>query len=73
MANPWHEQLTFDNLKARQGELRDSVAGNKALWILGFAGAYIVMAAAQLPGAALMTIAGGRSRPLSVPAADGGG
>ena len=55
----WHEQLTFDNLKARQGELRASVEANKAAWIAGFGIAYIVMAAAQLPGAALMTIAGG--------------
>ncbi|MEM7587925.1 MAG: TVP38/TMEM64 family protein, partial [Acidobacteriota bacterium] len=55
----WHEQLTFENLKSRQDELRDSTEENKPLWILGFAVAYIVMAAAQLPGAALMTIAGG--------------
>ncbi len=55
----WHEQLTFENLKARQGELQASVAENRTLWIAGFALAYIVMAAAQLPGAALMTIAGG--------------
>ena len=55
----WHEQLTFDNLKARQGELRASVETNQAVWIVGFALAYIVMAAAQLPGALLMTLAGG--------------
>ncbi len=55
----WHEQLTFDNLKARQGELRTSVEANQVVWIVGFALAYIVMAAAQLPGAALMTLAGG--------------
>ena len=55
----WHEQLTFDNLKARQGELRVSVADNPTAWIVGFALAYIVMAAAQLPGATLMTIAAG--------------
>ncbi len=55
----WHEQLTFDNLKARQGELRTSVETNQVVWIVGFALAYIVMAAAQLPGAALMTLAGG--------------
>ncbi|MCP3957904.1 MAG: FAD-dependent oxidoreductase [bacterium] len=55
----WHEQITFENLKSRQGELRASVEENQALWVVGFALAYIVMAAAQLPGAALMTIAGG--------------
>ncbi len=55
----WHEQLTFENLKTRQSELRASVETDKALWIVGFGLAYIVMAAAQLPGAALMTIAGG--------------
>ena len=55
----WHEQLTFENLKAQQDELRASVAANRTVWIVGFALAYIVMAAAQLPGAALMTIAGG--------------
>ena len=55
----WHEQLTFEKLKARQGELQASVAANKTVWIFGFAVAYIVMAAAQLPGAALMTLAGG--------------
>ncbi len=55
----WHELVTFENLKAQQGELRASVAENQALWIVGFGIAYIVMAAAQLPGAALMTIAGG--------------
>ena len=55
----WHEQLTFENLQTQQGELRESVAANKPTWILGFALAYIVMAAAQLPGASLMTVAGG--------------
>ncbi len=55
----WHEQLTFENLKAQQDELRASTEANKPLWILGFTIVYIVMAAAQLPGAALMTIAGG--------------
>ncbi len=55
----WHEQVTFDNLKARQGELQASVEANRTPWVVGFAIAYIVMAAAQLPGAALMTIAGG--------------
>ncbi len=55
----WHEQLTFESLKSRQDELRASVEGNQLLWIVGFAIAYIVMAAAQLPGAALMTLAGG--------------
>ncbi len=55
----WHEQLTFENLKARQGELRASVEADKATWIVGFGVVYIVMAAAQLPGAVLMTIAAG--------------
>jgi len=55
----WHEQLTFENLQTQQGELRESVAANKSVWILGFALAYVVMAAAQLPGASLMTVAGG--------------
>ena len=55
----WHELVTFDNLKAQQEDLRASTAASPARWILGFALAYIVMAAAQLPGAALMTIAAG--------------
>ena len=55
----WHEQITFENLKTRQAELRASVEADKALWIVGFGLAYIVMAAAQLPGAAVMTIAAG--------------
>ncbi|MEM7355453.1 MAG: TVP38/TMEM64 family protein, partial [Acidobacteriota bacterium] len=55
----WHEQLTFENLQAQQTELRASMEANKPAWILGFGLAYIIMAAAQLPGAALMTVAGG--------------
>ncbi|MEM6797564.1 MAG: VTT domain-containing protein, partial [Acidobacteriota bacterium] len=55
----WNELLTFDNLKAQQNELQAKVDANKPLAAGIFFGAYVIMAALSLPGAAIMTLAGG--------------
>jgi pyruvate/2-oxoglutarate dehydrogenase complex dihydrolipoamide dehydrogenase (E3) component/uncharacterized membrane protein YdjX (TVP38/TMEM64 family) len=54
-----HRYVSFENLKARQASLEAFYAGQALLTILLYAGAYIVMAALSLPGAAVMTLAGG--------------
>lgn len=51
--------LTLDNLKARQGELLDWVAANGWLAAGLFFAVYVAVAAASIPGAALMTVAAG--------------
>ena len=55
----WHEQLSFDNLKARQAELSTFTEANKLTMAIGFFAAYVVVAALSLPGATIMTLAGG--------------
>ncbi len=55
----WHEQLTFENLKAQQEQLQAYTEANQATMILGFALAYVVIAALSLPAATPMTLAGG--------------
>ena len=54
-----HHHITFDNLKARQADLESFYAGNTLLTIAVYAATYIIMAALSLPGAAVMTLAGG--------------
>ena len=58
-ASGLHHHITFQNLKARQAELDAFYAANTVPAIAVYAGAYILMAALSLPGAAVMTLAGG--------------
>ncbi len=51
--------ITFENLKAQKETLRAFYADNVFLTIFIYAAIYIVMAALSLPGAAIMTMAGG--------------
>ena len=51
--------LTFENLKARQGELQDYCLEHPLATFGVFVGVYVLMAALSLPGAAIMTIAAG--------------
>nr|WP_319393790.1 FAD-dependent oxidoreductase [uncultured Desulfobacter sp.] len=54
-----HRQLTFETLKSRQAAMEDVYAENTALTILIYAAVYIVITALSLPGAVIMTLAGG--------------
>ncbi len=54
-----HQHITFANLKAHQAALEAFYAKHTLLTIAVYAGAYIIMAALSLPGAAVMTLAGG--------------
>ena len=54
-----HEYLTLDNLRLYRGDLADYLAQNYVLMALGFMGAYVLMVAFSVPGAAIMTITGG--------------
>ncbi len=55
----WHQQLTFENLKAKQADLSAFTAENKPTMMLGFFLAYVAAAALSLPGATILTLAGG--------------
>ncbi len=58
-ASGLHHHITFDNLKARQADLEAFYTDHTLLTIAVYAGTYIIMAALSLPGAAVMTLAGG--------------
>ncbi len=51
--------ITFANLKAQKDVLAQFYADNRLLTILVYSAGYIIMAALSLPGAAIMTMAGG--------------
>lgn len=51
--------LTLDTLKARQAELADWRAGHPVALAAGYFAIYVLMAALSLPGATVMTLAGG--------------
>ena len=52
-------ELDFATLKARQGELSAWVQSNWALAFAGFFGLYVLVTAASIPGAAVLTLAAG--------------
>lgn len=54
-----HTLLTLENLQAHQGALAAWVDQNLFTAIAGYAAIYIVVTALSLPGAAIMTLAGG--------------
>lgn len=55
----WHHELTFENLKARQAELSAYTEAHGSRMMLGFFLAYVIAAALSLPGATILTLAGG--------------
>ena len=63
LAWAWHaglaDVLTLDQLKARQGQLAQWVAGNPWLAAATFFAVYVAVAASSIPGAAVMTVAAG--------------
>ncbi|WP_020588740.1 FAD-dependent oxidoreductase [Desulfobacter curvatus] len=54
-----HRQLTFETLKSQQAAMENVYAENTTLTIVVYAALYIVITALSLPGAAVMTLAGG--------------
>ncbi len=53
------ELLTLENLQKHQSSLEQWISQNLLVAVLGFAGIYVVVTALSLPGAAIMTLAGG--------------
>lgn len=54
-----HKLLTLENLQAHQGALAEWVDQNLFVAVVGYAAIYVVVTALSLPGAAIMTLAGG--------------
>ena len=54
-----HEILTLENLQNHQASIDEWISANLLTAVLGFAGIYVVVTALSLPGAAIMTLAGG--------------
>lgn len=54
-----HRYLGFDAVLQHREQLQQSVAANRALALLAFAGFYIAAVALSFPGAALLTLLGG--------------
>jgi uncharacterized membrane protein YdjX (TVP38/TMEM64 family) len=55
----WHEYLSFKTIGVNYESLKASVAGHKLLAALVYALAYVAVVALSLPGALVMTLAGG--------------
>ena len=55
----WHHYLTLEQLAANREVLRELIAANLPLALLGFIGIYIVVVALSLPGGALLTVTSG--------------
>ena len=55
----WHRYLTLQELVERREALRASIAGHTVLAILAFMAIYAVTVTLSLPGAAVLTLAGG--------------
>ena len=53
------QYLTLESLKNQRASFQEYYESNAALTILCFIGAYVAMAALSLPGATIMTLAGG--------------
>ncbi|WP_456386325.1 TVP38/TMEM64 family protein [Desulfolithobacter sp.] len=54
-----NQHLTLDTLKARQGELSALVARHRGIMIITYMITYIVIIGLSLPGAVVLTLAGG--------------
>ncbi len=53
------QYLSLELLQARRAQLRDYTADHRALMVAGYMLVYILMAALSIPGAAILTLAGG--------------
>ena len=53
--------LTLESIKTRQAQLSALYAGQPAMVLLGYFTVYVLVAALSLPGAAILTLAGGAS------------
>jgi pyruvate/2-oxoglutarate dehydrogenase complex dihydrolipoamide dehydrogenase (E3) component/uncharacterized membrane protein YdjX (TVP38/TMEM64 family) len=53
------EVLTLENLQKHQSSIAQWISQNLLVAVLGFAAVYVVVTALSLPGAAIMTLAGG--------------
>jgi uncharacterized membrane protein YdjX (TVP38/TMEM64 family) len=54
-----HKLLTLENLQANQGALAQWIDQNLLIAVAGYAAIYVVVTALSLPGATIMTLAGG--------------
>jgi pyruvate/2-oxoglutarate dehydrogenase complex dihydrolipoamide dehydrogenase (E3) component/uncharacterized membrane protein YdjX (TVP38/TMEM64 family) len=54
-----HTLLTLENLQANQGALAQWIEQNLLVAVAGYAAIYVVVTALSLPGATIMTLAGG--------------
>lgn len=54
-----HKLLTLENLRANQSALAQWIDTNLLLAVAGFVGIYVLVTALSLPGAVIMTLAGG--------------
>jgi len=54
-----HKLLTLENLQANQGALAQWIEQNLLIAVVGYAAIYVVVTALSLPGATIMTLAGG--------------
>ena len=61
-----HEILTLENLQKHQSAIEQWINQNLLAAVLGFAGVYVVVTALSLPGAAIMTLAGGAFSVMSM-------
>lgn len=55
----WHRYLSLEELALRREELRAAIADHRLLALLAFTGIYAGTVALSLPGAAVLTLAGG--------------
>lgn len=55
----WQRYLTLEYLSASRVELKDFVAGNPVLAVIGFAGIYVLAVALSFPAASILTIFAG--------------
>jgi len=58
-AHGYLDYLNLENLKSQRQELFNTYQHNKFLFIIIFCGIYIVSTALSLPGATVLTLAGG--------------
>ncbi|MFO8142542.1 MAG: FAD-dependent oxidoreductase, partial [Marinobacter sp.] len=54
-----HKLLTLGNLQTHQGTMAEWIEQNLLLAVVGYAAIYVVVTALSLPGATIMTLAGG--------------
>ena len=59
LALGWHHELTLESLVRHRAAIDGFVAANRAAALAGFVGLYIAAVALSLPGAVILTIAGG--------------